>query len=250
MINKKIIAGLFKGNFKQTVSRFTRELPQTVSGCTASLVYNLFNGVKSVGYCENAVVVESCASNWGAFTLGNYINGQRGIAGDPNDSLFQHEYGHYLQSRAWGWAYLSRVGIPSLMSAGYNAGNHRFQPYEQDANLRAFIYFNDRIPGFYKSPEDQAKFGNSKGWDFYNNPLDVFRKGKSGKGDYYDYRNPKDRALLNRLSIRARWYDYLDPSGIIVGTINGLRYKSLGKRNEEWCAMQGESFFNGDKNLV
>ena len=68
----------------------------------------------------------------GAVTLGSYVNGSRSLAAGPNNSLFQHEYGHYLQSQKMGWGYLSRVGIPSLMgAANYDDGNHDFQPYEQ-----------------------------------------------------------------------------------------------------------------------
>ena len=62
--------------------------------------------------------------HWGAFTSGSFINGERGLYADPNNTLFQHEYGHYLQSQSMGWGYLPRVGIPSLMSAMKKDGLH------------------------------------------------------------------------------------------------------------------------------
>jgi hypothetical protein len=93
-----------------------------------------------------------------------------------------------------GWAYLSRVGIPSLMStAFYNDNNHKYQPYEQDANRRAFMYFNEKVEGFYQTKEQyeyNQRYGIEKGWNFWSNPLDVNHIGKWSRGDYYDYYNP------------------------------------------------------------
>ena len=60
--------------------------------------------------------------------------------------MFQHEYGHYLQSQEMGLAYLAKVGIPSIRSAIVSGpGEHKYQSFEQDANLRAFKYFNKGI---------------------------------------------------------------------------------------------------------
>ena len=91
-------------------------------------------------------------NNWGqkAVTLSSFIIGDRTISADPNNSVFQHEYGHYLQSQSMGWGYLSRIGIPSLMSAD-GSGEHKYQPHEQDANARAFLYFNRHVSGFYQT---------------------------------------------------------------------------------------------------
>ena len=60
-------------------------------------------------------------------------NGNRGLYADPHNRLFQHEYGHYLQSQSMGPA---------------------FQPFEQDANRRAFLYFNKNVDGFYQTEEE------------------------------------------------------------------------------------------------
>jgi hypothetical protein len=126
-----------------------------------------------------------------------------------------------------GWGYLSRVGIPSLMDAiHYDDGNHDFQPYEQDANRRAFMYFNKNVKGFYKFPLDQLIYGNSKGWNFYDNPLDVNHIGNGSRRDYYDYHNSADMALVNSLTLHTKWYDYLDTTGLFVGTRNGIDYNN------------------------
>jgi hypothetical protein len=191
-----------------------------------TLISNYAWQVDKVDYWGGATVLSG--NYWGrsgAITMGSYINGSRNLAADPNNSLFQHEYGHYLQSQAMGWGYLPRVGIPSLMgAASYDDGNHDFQPYEQDANRRAFNYFNKNVKGFYKSPDDFDRYGNNgQGWNFYKNPLDVYHIGKDSRGQYYDYKNEAHRDLINSLSLSAKWYDYFDPLGIIVG-INELDF--------------------------
>jgi hypothetical protein len=142
---------------------------------------------------------------------------------DPNNYLFQHEYGHYLQSQKMGCAYLSRVAIPSLMS---DKDTHKFNPVEQDANARAFNYFNKNVPGFYKSYNDRYQ---DHGWDFWSNPLDPNKTGN--QGNYFDYNNPNDMALVNSLKIRPLWYDYASwfspniSSVLLVGMINGFIYR-------------------------
>ena len=175
----------------------------------------------------------SSGNNWGkgrsaAVTLGSYITGGRDLKADPNNSLFQHEYGHYLQSQSMGWGYLPRVGMPSLMSAD-GSGNHKYQPFEQDANRRAFMYFNKNVSGFYQTEAEynaNRRNGTRVGWDFWSNPLDINHVGSSSKGQYYDYNDPEHRALVNSLSLRAKWFDYLDPLGVYVGVGNGLHYRN------------------------
>ncbi len=225
----KIDMGLFKGNFKQIISRFTWEYPQTFLGHIAGSIQNTCYGVKSVSYYDGATAIEYYKEDWGAFTLGSFINGERGLQADPNNSLFQHEYGHYLQSQEMGWAYISRVAIPSLMSAKKDNDNHDYQPFEQDANRRAFLYFNKHVKGFYKTYNERKE---NRGWNFYNNPLDVNHIGKNSRSDYYDYYNPMHRALLNNLSLHTRWYDHasLIIAGAIpqtlVGVFNGIYYNN------------------------
>ena len=150
----KIDMGLFKGNIGQIFSRFTWEAPQSIIGWATISVHNIFGGVKSVSYYNEATVVETYSSNWGAFTLGTFIAGERGITNDPNDYLFQHEYGHVLQSKYAGLLYIPKYAIPSLASKG----NHNMHWAERDANVRALTYFTLNDPNF--------KIEN---WDFREN---------------------------------------------------------------------------------
>jgi hypothetical protein len=125
-----------------------------------------------------------------------------------------------------------------MSTAFYDDGNHAFQPYEQDANRRAFMYFNKNVEGFYQTGAEyynqglyNISNGNTKGWNFYRNPLDVYHIGKNSRYDYYDYHNPAHRDLVNSLSLSAKWYDYAGWLGGISGALgvgiwNGLYYNN------------------------
>jgi RHS repeat-associated protein len=197
----------------ETVSRFTWQLPQTVGGFLTAHSYNTFGlggGVESVDYLYGSTVVKT-RNYWGGVTQGSYIVGDASIEADPNNPLFQHEYGHYIQSQSMGFAYYGRVGIPSILSKG----DHDFHPAEQDANRRAFLYFNKNVEGF----QNDVVLNDKKGWNFSYNPLDV---NKSGRGMYIDYQNANRVSLLNNLGVRAKWYDYVFP--IISGFYNAHQY--------------------------
>jgi len=166
----KIDAGMFtKGTTAQILSRFTWELPQNLIGYFGNGFSSTFGGVRSVDYYRGVTVVESYSKkafgmSGAGVTLGSFIHGQKGIEADPNNSLFQHEFGHYLQSRNFGWLYLPKFGIPSMNSAGGD-GEHSYHPVEQDANARALKYFVG------KYGEDFAKRSENKGWNNTENPI-------------------------------------------------------------------------------
>ncbi len=218
----------------EVVSRFTWQSPQTATGFFGSHGTNILGHVNKVDYAYGTTVLQtnSSPSNFGALTLGNYIIGNRDIEADANNEWFQHEYGHYLQSQEMGLGYLPRVAIPSLMSAGMKDQNHDYQPFEQDANRRAFLYFNKNVEGFYQTMEQYDYNHNnevSKGWNFYENPLDVYHVGSNSIYNYYDYKNSHDIEMINTLNLHAQWYDsfsWLD--GIVsvvgVGIGNGIYY--------------------------
>jgi len=67
--------------------------------------------------------------------------------------------------------------------------------------------------------------GIERGWDFWENPLDVNHVASASRGVYYDYRIPEQRDLVNSLELRAKWYDYLDPLGLYIGIGNALYYR-------------------------
>jgi RHS repeat-associated protein len=138
----------FWGRAWELTSRFTWQGFQQFVGHTASHIHNLLGGVKSVDYYGGATMVESYSSGWGGITSGSYINVQRGTKADPDDWLFQHEYGHYRQSQRWGPAYLRVPGLSSLVSAMINDNDgHNRNWAEQNANKRGYEYFYDRTGG-------------------------------------------------------------------------------------------------------
>lgn len=220
----------FWGQSWELLSRFTWQLPQTMVGHTYAHISNHVGQVDNVDYWGGATVMSG--NNWGqkAVTLSSFIIGDRTISADPNNSVFQHEYGHYLQSQSMGWGYLSRIGIPSLMSAD-GSGEHKYQPHEQDANARAFLYFNRHVSGFYQTGDQyytNVKKGNNIGWNFAVNPLDINRTGK--ERGYHDYHNPQVREAINSLRIKEKWYDYASWSVPVIGPIGIGIYNSKSSR--------------------
>jgi hypothetical protein len=154
----KIIGGLFQGDIGQIISRFTKELPQTLLGLGVSLGANAIGRVKSVSHYGGATVVEHYQNRWGAFTLGSYINGNNGIQADPTNPLFMHEYGHYLQSQDVGWNYMYDYAIPSASSSDHShTGRNGYSTHdafwtEQDANRRGRDYFGDKNWNYNRHP--------------------------------------------------------------------------------------------------
>src|SRR5690606_29462459 len=113
--------------------RVTWELPQTVGGLGYSLLSNTVGQVERVGYYGGATAVTHNRNSFmmqTGLTLGSYINGNNTLRADPNNSLFQHEYGHYIQSQNFGLFYLSKVGIPSLLSKNTALSPHTSHPAE------------------------------------------------------------------------------------------------------------------------
>ena len=211
----KIDMGWFKGNFKQIVSRFTWELPQSTLGYLAGGVQNTFNGVKSVTYYGGATAIEHYSAGWGAFTLGSFINGARDLHADPNNWLFQHEYGHYLQSQSVGPFYLQRYGTPSLLDAA-SKSKHKYHAVEQDANIRALKYFSSRLPNYGIAPIGDL---NSSGWHLDKNPI-------IGYDSTQSLNSSTNQLALRRGILSLGWIDYLyGPSIIIPGLFDSLQLK-------------------------
>jgi len=194
------------GNYLSIMSRFTWENRQMTYGNLYNHGLNLTGQVDWVRYKYGATVVSSSIQR-GGITLGNYITGRAGvIEADENNRLFQHEYGHVLQSRASGFAYFSRFGIPSFADLAFNGepyGDHDLHPAEQDANARAFEYFSNRVDGFYAATTNAASYSGS-GWDFNNNPV-------AGNRNFLDFRNTTDFRMIRNSRIRSSWYDYANP---------------------------------------
>ena len=117
----------FGENLLNIASRFTWEAPQQFLGNFYAAGHNATGQVDWVKYKYGATVVSSGLQK-GGLALGNYITGKKGvIEADANNTLFQHEYGHVLQSRAMGFAYIARVGIPSIFSAAGERDHNFFE---------------------------------------------------------------------------------------------------------------------------
>lgn len=159
----KMDMGWFKGSFKQIASRFLGEFTQTALGYLIGNLANFYGFVRSISYYGGATVIEHTIDGWGAFTLGSFINGSRDISADPyHDSLFQHEYGHYLQSQSVGPIYLYGYAIPSLIDDAIHHGpKHDHFAIEQDANKRALKFYMNHDPLF-----------RYEYWNFSFNPID------------------------------------------------------------------------------
>jgi RHS repeat-associated protein len=141
----------FFGKVGQLLSRFTWELPNTLVGFTFAHASNSIWNVNSVEYYGGATALNVGYKEWGGITVGSYIMGGTDLSANPNNSLFQHEYGHYLQSQTFGLGYLLAFAIPSLVSSVVNDywGHNAFYT-EQNANKRAKRYWEKTVDNYDK----------------------------------------------------------------------------------------------------
>lgn len=234
----KIWGGLFHTDsnstsikrFGELSSRFTYQIPQTIIGFSYSQLMNTFTSkVNNVEYGCGATVLNMNV-DWPGLTLGNYVYGDETIKADPNNRLFQHEYGHYLQSKKMGFAYYVRIGIPAILSKG----DHDQHPVELDCIRRSFLYFNKRDSSF----KNDRYLSDTLGWDFYYNPfpeeLGTLVYYPRGRVCYINYSDLVSEAILSDLKVKPTFFDYACwlafPSPIIVGLIHSKKYNKDQKR--------------------
>jgi len=173
------------------------QFPQIVVGVIFLQLLKIFVGIQKVGYYKGTMVFETNKEKWGGMSFGKCIVGQKGIKAYPDDPLFQHEYGHYIQSRKLGWYYLSKIGIPSLLSN--NSKPHNDHPVEQDANARAYEYFSKTVKGFnYKDKQGSYITKWSKNYNAIN--------GYNWELHFSEDTNTKVRS---NCVLKLLWYDYL-----------------------------------------
>ncbi|MFN5985041.1 MAG: hypothetical protein ACK46Y_02130 [Fluviicola sp.] len=228
----KIWGGLFHTDsnstgikrFGELSSRFTYQIPQTIIGFSYSQIMNTFTPkVNKVDYGCGATVL-NLDVDWPGLTLGNYIYGDETIEANPNNRLFQHEYGHYLQSKRMGLAYYVRVGIPAILSKG----DHDQHPVELDCIRRAFLYFNQRDTLF----KNDRYLSDSLGWDFFYNPfpenLGSIVYYPKGKVSYINYSDLVSEAILSDIAVKPSFIDYASwivfPAPIFVGLVHSNKY--------------------------
>jgi hypothetical protein len=213
----KIIGGLFTtdknrtggGQFWEFISRFTWQGIQTVVGHIYSQFANMVGQIDNVSYKAGATVMSG--NFWGtgsAVTLGNYIHGNSNLKPEFDNPLFQHEYGHYLQSQAVGPFYFQRYGLPSLCSGGAfkGTGYHKYHPVEQDANARAFKYFSNKVSDFNSVDESGQQHSQ---WYFVSHPI-------IGYDDSLAIDDPQNQLALKYAHLQPAWHDWVLLPNILI----------------------------------
>lgn len=163
-----IYAGLFAadktknfwGQAWEIISRLTWQAPQTLLGVEYSVIRNTIGLVDDVKHYRGATFVMKEGGGYKeGLTLGSYINvssraipvDEKGNFDPTKNSMYMHEYGHYLQSQRFGIAYVPVIGVPSLFSALTNTDlahpnqhlkTHNVRWYEIGANKLAADYFD------------------------------------------------------------------------------------------------------------
>jgi hypothetical protein len=130
------------GHYWQLLLRFTWQLPQTVLGfliaCAVFLAIK-----KSKLYHVNGASLLITPGSWGGISLAPFILADSSMQPNSQNAFFRHEYGHILQSCAFGPIYLLIIGLPSLISASVKNGRwvHRNFLIEKNADKRAAQHF-------------------------------------------------------------------------------------------------------------
>lgn len=237
----KIWGGLFITDSNKTFvrktgelfSRFLYETPQTIGGFMTTQFYNTYTKrVNSVEY-ELGTTVLNMNVGWPGVSLGSYILADNRIKATPFNKLYQHEFGHYLQSQRMGWAYLVRIGLPAIMSKG----DHDRHPVEVSCNAEACLYFHKYFPSF----EENGNYTDTIGWNYRFNPLpDSIGQPFAYRGDSLsciDFSNAEHIKQLHSLVVKASFMDYFSwlcpPAPFFVGLYHSRRY------NKEQAAAQG-----------
>lgn len=219
--------------FIELGSRFTYQGPQTGIGFFMAHFYNtVLCKVNTVSHPNGSTLLNMNVP-WTGICFGNYILAKKNSAPDPNNRIFQHEYGHYLQSKRMGFAYLIRVGLPAIMSKGY----HDEHPVEVDCNREGFLYFNRIDPKF----QNDSAYYDKKGWDFLYNPfpdtLGIQKRAGKDTFQYLNFQDTLDRKKVDSLKVKAKWFDYAGwlafPAPVIVGVCNAAKYNVAQQKPKE-----------------
>lgn len=198
----------FLGRIFERFSRLTFQFSQTITGFLYGHFQNTFHNVYSVHFKYGATVIPTSGMGTTA-TLGNYIIGNKALRAADDNNLFQHEYGHYIQSQRLGPAYWPVVAIPSAWNVKFGE-NHRYQSYEMNANYLSFMYFNKNVNDFYKTYDEYHQYEiheavNYFGWDFSRYPL--IRS--ASYVDYYD--TDRLNEIRKSTSLKINFWNYIVP---------------------------------------
>jgi RHS repeat-associated protein len=180
----RIDMGLFQSDpnknwferYLQVLSRFTWEIPQTLVGYLYTHTRNVTENVDRVDYFGGATfATNEYSKNHNGITFGGYINMniKDKITGDfenwvINDPMYMHEYGHTIDSRAFGLSYLYAIGIPS----GFSALGNKEIPNDPNGLWTHDVYWTEM-----RANRRAAKyFGKHYGvnWDYTSNTSSLF----------------------------------------------------------------------------
>jgi hypothetical protein len=129
---------------------------------------NTFGKVDRVDYFGGATFVTNERAGYNdGISLGNFINTNidHEITGNfdnyvLSNPLYMHEYGHTIDSRAFGLSYSFAIGIPSIFSANKAKNDPSYHHYEYWTETRA----NRRAEKYFR------KYYNIN-WNFLRYPL-------------------------------------------------------------------------------
>ncbi|HRP91128.1 MAG TPA: FG-GAP-like repeat-containing protein [Edaphocola sp.] len=137
----------FAGQLFQGISRYTWEGLQTWVGYNFTQIRNTFGKDGQTFFLGGATILnkESGSGEWWGVTMGNYINTQDAISGFNKpigweNPLIQHEYGHTLQSRIFGFGYFFPIMPWSGFSAWLFTSTHEKRWFERGADRYSRIY--------------------------------------------------------------------------------------------------------------
>ena len=110
------------------------QLPQEIIGALWCLLFTNHRAILR----QNGAVFFTSPKVKGAFTMGSFVFlSPKYITNEPT---YDHEFGHVLQSRAWGWLWLLVFAIPSgLHCLFHNHGSYYHFYTERDANRRGGV---------------------------------------------------------------------------------------------------------------
>jgi hypothetical protein len=155
-------------------------MPQNTLGYIVATGNISFNNVESVDSKEGVFGLSTKSGHWErGYSLGSYIFGKDLIM-DYRDHRYDHEYGHFLQSKKWGLFWSPAIGLPSLLSSWTSSSyNHKDRWFERNASKLGGLYFDEHYgtgaPGYVKYSKDYFS-------------LEYFNKG--GNVDLIPYYHP------------------------------------------------------------
>ncbi len=194
--------GMFKGNLKQIVNKWTWNRHNSLIGNDIGHTLNIMGFVDGVSDMEGMVAVGGVFKDGRAFTIGPYSFGPKGYKATWKDHLFVHEYGHYMQSQIIGPFFLPTIGVPSLASTmDIGGSDHSSRWFEVDASRRGAEYFDKR----YGTGASGYKTGDPNYFDVY-----------SFINNYSPYINPRTGSTDHKKqfpisSPRHSFWDYYFP---------------------------------------